>query len=74
MNLLGDLIHIKECYENLICILDNFDCSRYTIYFGHEILSHINLKTDLVKKNNIFDYVLFQKEIHEESINYDDDN
>ena len=50
MNLLADLVHIKECYENLICILENFDCSRYTIYSGHEILSHINLKTHIYIK------------------------
>ena len=47
-SLLADLVYIKESYENLIFIMDNFDKSRYTIYSGHEILSNINFKTDPV--------------------------
>ena len=58
MDLLADLVHIKECYENLICILDNFDCARYAIYSGHEIVFHINLKTDSV---NIKTYIVYRE-------------
>jgi len=54
INLLAYLVHIKEYCENLICILNNFDCSRYTIYFVHAILSYINLKKDPV---NITTYI-----------------
>jgi len=51
---------MKECYENVICILDNFDCSRYIIYSEHEILSHINVKTDPM---NIKTYI--ESRLHE---------
>jgi len=47
-SLLADLVYIKESYENLIFIMDNFNKSRYTIYSGHKILSNINSKTDPV--------------------------
>ena len=63
INLLADLVHIKDCYENLICMPDNFDCSRYIIYSGHGILSHINLETDPV---NIKTYI--ESRLHDSDI------
>jgi len=63
MNLLADLVYIKECYKNLICMFDNFGCLSYIIYSGHEILSDINLKENPV---NIKTYI--ESRLHDNDI------
>ena len=54
-NLTYNLLMIKECYEQLIPITENFENSKYTIYSGYETLSQIEFKSDPV---NVKKYIV----------------
>ena len=46
INLMCGLVVVKECYEDLIHILDNLEQSQYNISAAYEEIKKINLKHD----------------------------
>jgi len=62
-SLTADLLAVKECYEQLIPILDNFENSLYTINSGYEILSTLQFELDPVNIKSYLEKRLLDNDI-----------